>query len=70
MLANFRLLVFIRLMHFFKSYGSLKIARILRLSISIFFSADISPNAVIGAGLRIPHPRGVIIGGTTKIGKS
>lgn len=35
----------------------------------LFTGADIHPSSDLGAGLIIPHPSGIVIGGDTKMGK-
>lgn len=36
----------------------------------LLFSADISPNVIIGPGLQIPHSLGIVIGGDVAIGSN
>lgn len=37
---------------------------------SIYFGSDIDPNCTIGSGIHFPHPYGIVIGGSTIIGKN
>lgn len=46
------------------------IPRLAHMFSIILFSADISPTAEIGGGLRIAHSVGIVIGGNTIIGKN
>ena len=37
---------------------------------TIWFSCDVDPEAEIGAGLYLPHPLGIVIGGGVRIGRN
>ena len=57
-------------MQYFHEKNLLKIANQLRLRIISKFAMDIVPGVVIGPGLRIEHPVGIVIGGSVRIGKN
>lgn len=67
---GFKSVCYIRLMQYFHENNQLKIANQIRLRIVSKFAMDIVPGVQIGPGLRIPHPVGIVIGGSVRIGKN
>lgn len=43
--------------------------RLVTYFISIYFAVDIEPGAELGAGVRFPHPTGIVIGARAKLGR-
>ena len=66
--SRFRLLFYIRLMRKAHISGHSLFAAIIRKRLLFKYGVDVSPKAEIGPGLQLPHPQGVIIGGSSKIG--
>lgn len=68
---QFHVLVLYRLSHYFYTrvplIGKL-LAEITRHILRAYSSCDISPIAVIGEGVKFPHPTGIVIGNGVKIG--
>lgn len=71
--AGVQALLLFRLSHLLNQY---KLARVLRLPVFLYrlnqflCSVDIDPNATIGTNFLMPHPSGIVIGGTAIIGNN
>ena len=62
------LLYMLEIMRRAQDRGWKRAANMIRNRISIRHACDISESAQIGAGLRLPHPVGIVIGGGAQIG--
>lgn len=63
----FRLFFLMRFMRRLHVKGFKRSAAIIRRAIFRSYGADISQKAIIGPGIRLPHPQGIIIGGDAQI---
>jgi serine O-acetyltransferase len=59
-----------RIQNYFYGHGFLLLAYVTHRANFFFHGIDIVPGAQIGAGLRIEHPHGIVIGGKVSIGKN
>lgn len=66
---GFHAALFCRLSHYFSTIGALFAARSIQLMSHLITGAEISHRAVIGPGLVLLHPTGIVIGPNVKIGK-
>ena len=66
----FRMLFFMRFMRYLYVKGFRLSAAVIRRVIFRSYGADISQRAIIGPGIRLPHPQGIIIGGDVQIGRN
>lgn len=65
---NRRVYVLLRLMRFFHLKGHRRLARSMANQLRRQFGCIVSPKAVIGPGIRMPHPLGIVIGEGVSIG--
>lgn len=66
---GFRATIYYRLSHWCSQNGYTLAATILKNRNIRATGADISPEAIIGPGLRISHPTGIVIGRGSRIGR-
>lgn len=63
-----RSIVLIRFMQYFHARGWHRAAGFLAQRLRREFGCYVAPSAVIGPGLRLPHPQGIVIGSAVRIG--
>ncbi len=66
---GFHAALFFRVSHYFSTIGALFPARCFQILSHIITGAEISHRAIIGPGLAILHPTGIVIGPNIKIGE-